>query len=96
MLEPLKYLIQCVAIERDPLTQRVVREVPAETISVFSAEEAHEKITQFEHELRNLNEREEDENAGSGGNGTAHHLRQPDLSREQPRSERPNRLDVRD
>jgi len=95
MLEPLKYLIQCVAIERDPLTQRVVREVPAETISVFSAEEAHEKITQFEHELRNLNERE-GENAGNRDNGAAHHLRQPDVSGQPVGSGGQDRLDVRD
>jgi len=96
-LEPLKYLIQPVAIERDTDTGRIVREVPAETMTVYSVEEAAALIVKFESDIGEFNSREGGgENAGDGNNGVAHSVRQPDLSREQPRSERPDRLDVRD
>lgn len=54
MIEPLKYLIQPVAYERDDETGRVLRELPGETVTVYSAEQAAEAIEQFEQKLSAL------------------------------------------
>lgn len=54
MIEPLKYLIQPVAYERDDESGRVLRELPGETIVVFSAEQAASAIEQFEANLVEL------------------------------------------
>jgi len=54
MIEPLKYLIQPVAYERDDETGRVLREMPGETVVVFSAEQAVSAIDQFEAQLVEL------------------------------------------
>ena len=54
MIEPLKYLLQPVAYERDDETGRVVREVPGQVLTVFSAEQAAEAVTLFERQLQEL------------------------------------------
>lgn len=51
MIEPLKYLLQPVAYERDNETGRVLREIPAETVVVYSAEQAAAAIEKFENGL---------------------------------------------
>lgn len=53
-IEPLKFLIQPVAYERDDETGRVLREMPGQVVTVFSAEQAAEAVTLFERELREL------------------------------------------
>jgi hypothetical protein len=50
MIEPFKYIIQPVAIERDD-GGRVTREIPGEMVSVYNAEQAVEAITEFEQQL---------------------------------------------
>jgi hypothetical protein len=50
VIEPFKYLIQPVAIERGE-DGRIVREVPGETVSVYSAEQALQLVEQFEAQL---------------------------------------------
>jgi len=54
MIEPLKYLLQPIAYERDDETGRVLREIPGETVAVYSAEQAKEAIEQFEQKLNEL------------------------------------------
>jgi hypothetical protein len=54
MIEPLKYLLTPVAYERDDETGRVLREMPGETVTVYSAEQAKEAIEQFEAKLSEL------------------------------------------
>jgi hypothetical protein len=51
MIEPFKYILQAVAIERDDDTGRIVREIPAEPVFVYSAAEAMEAVTKFEENL---------------------------------------------
>lgn len=46
-IEPLKFLLQPVAYERDDETGRVVREIPAQVFTVFSAEEAAFAVNEF-------------------------------------------------
>lgn len=53
MIEPFKYLLQPVALERNG-TGRVVREVPGETLSVYSADEAADAIRKFEQALQEV------------------------------------------
>jgi hypothetical protein len=50
MIEPFKYLIQPVALERDP-DGHIVREVSAEPVAVYSLEQAVALIERFELEL---------------------------------------------
>lgn len=50
-IEPFKYLLQPVALERDPETGRIVRELPGETLAVYSAAQAAEVIAEFETQL---------------------------------------------
>lgn len=52
-IEPFKYLVQPVAVERDD-NGRVVREMPAEVVSVYSAEQAVQAITEFESTLEEM------------------------------------------
>lgn len=47
MIEPFKYLIQPVAVERGE-NGRVVREMPGEVIAVYNADQAVEAIREFE------------------------------------------------
>lgn len=79
MIEPFKYLIQPVAIERDD-TGRVTREMPGEVFNVFSAAQAAEAIVEFEAQIEKLNEEAQD--AGDGSNGAQHRVRQPKVSGE--------------
>lgn len=53
MIEPFKYMIQPVALERDE-SGRVIREIPGEILSVYSAEKAAEAIESFEEQLARL------------------------------------------
>lgn len=71
MLEPFKYMIQCVAIERDEQGQ-IVREVPAETQSAYRVEQAQEIITKFQQEIARLNSEGQPQLQGGmpDGNGT--------------------------
>jgi hypothetical protein len=55
LIEPFKYLIQPVAIERDE-SGRITGEKPAQVLVVYSAAEAVTAIEQFEQELHRLNE----------------------------------------
>jgi hypothetical protein len=51
MIEPLKYLLQAVAYERDAETGRVLREIPSETLIVYTADQAAQTIMLFEQSL---------------------------------------------
>jgi hypothetical protein len=55
-VEPFKYLIQPVAIERDEESGRITREVPGEVLVVFCAEDAERAVTGFEAALKQLTE----------------------------------------
>ena len=55
-VEPFKYLIQPVAIERDESSGRVTREIPGEVLTVFTAEDAQRAVTEFEATLAQLTE----------------------------------------
>lgn len=52
MIKPFKYLIQPVALEFDG--DRIVREVPAETVTVYDSEQARDAIEQFVAKLSEL------------------------------------------
>jgi len=52
-LEPLKYLIQSVAIERDG--DRIVAERVAQVVTVFNAEQAVQAIHEFEQQIEQIN-----------------------------------------
>jgi len=54
MLEPLKYLVQPVAVERDDRTGRLTREVPAAVLTVYDADQAADVIHSFEASLHGL------------------------------------------
>lgn len=60
MIEPFKYLLQPVALERNG-TGRVLREVPAEIVIVYNAEQAAEAIANFEAEIVKFNEAQSQE-----------------------------------
>lgn len=60
-VEPFKYLIQPVAVERGD-DGRVLREVPAEVIAVYNQDQAVEAILGFEKHLL-----EQSQNGASGG-----------------------------
>ena len=81
MIEPMKYLIQPVAVERDPDTGRITREIPGEVITVYNAAQAAEAIVEFEAQLERLNQ-EGGQDASSGSNGVADQLRQREVSGE--------------
>jgi hypothetical protein len=49
-LEPFKYIVQPVALERDE-DGKVVREVPAEPVSAYSVEQVLELVRAFEDQL---------------------------------------------
>ena len=78
MIEPFKYLLQPVAIERND-EGRIVREMPGEVIAVYSREQAVEAIEMFENKLKEI------QDAGSGSNGAQDHVRQPVVSGEPTR-----------
>jgi hypothetical protein len=50
-VEPFKYLLQPVALERDEETGRVLREIPGQPVTVFSAEACMEAAELFERGL---------------------------------------------
>jgi len=81
MIEPLKYLIQPVAYERDVETGRVIREMPGETITVFSADQAMTAILEFERQVERIQEQKEATNASDPGDNARNQLRQPGLPR---------------
>jgi hypothetical protein len=56
LIEPLKYLIQPIAYERDDETGRVLREMPGPVVTVFTAEDAARAVTEFEAALQQLQE----------------------------------------
>jgi hypothetical protein len=56
LIEPLKYLIQPIAYERDDETGRVLREMPGQVVTVFTAEDAARAVTEFEAALQQLQE----------------------------------------
>jgi hypothetical protein len=51
MIEPFKYMIQPIAIERDA-DGNIVREIPAEIVSAYSLAQAAELIGKFEEQLK--------------------------------------------
>ena len=53
LIEPFKYLIQPVAIERDE-TGRVIAERAGEVVTVFTAEDAARAVTEFEATLAQI------------------------------------------
>jgi hypothetical protein len=53
VIERLKFLLQPVAIERDD-DGKIVREMPAEVITVYSAEQAALAVTEFEAALAEM------------------------------------------
>jgi hypothetical protein len=59
MIEPFKYLVQPVALERDGTTGRAVRELPGSTVTVYDAEQAAQAIVEFELQLGQLQQEEE-------------------------------------
>jgi hypothetical protein len=73
MIEPFKYLIQPVALERDEGGQ-IKREVPGEVISVYSVAQAMEAITEFETLIE---QQREGIYASGDSNGEPNQLRQP-------------------
>jgi hypothetical protein len=77
MIEPFKYLIQPVAIERDE-NGRILREIPGEILSVYSATQAETAIKEFETQLDQLNE-QGGKDAGDRNGGVGDHVRQPEL-----------------
>jgi hypothetical protein len=62
MIEPFKYLIQPVAVERGE-DGRIVREIIGETVSVYNIDKAVELIREFEEQINNL---EQEPSNGSG------------------------------
>lgn len=54
-VEPFKYLLQPVALERNG-TGRVLRELPAPVLTVYNAEQAAEAVREFEAQLVNHNQ----------------------------------------
>jgi hypothetical protein len=81
MIEPFKYLIQPVAVERDE-AGRIVAERPAQTLAVYSAAEAVQAIEQFEQELQNYNKEADQHEPDQQDNGRA----QGDLAGRSPGS----------
>jgi len=54
MLEPFKYLLQPVALERDQDGQ-IIREVPGETMHLYTLEQLAGAVEQWETQLGRLN-----------------------------------------
>lgn len=54
-VEPFKYLLQPVALERNG-SGRVVQEIPASVLTVYSAEQAADAIRAFEEQIVNHEE----------------------------------------
>jgi len=80
-IEPFKYLIQPVAVERDE-TGRIVRELPGEVATVYGVAEAIACVEQFE---RAISEMDGGEMNGSRPRvGDKDQLRQSELSGERP------------
>lgn len=52
-VEPFKWLLQPVCVERDE-SGRVTREIPGEILQVFSAAQAVEAIDEFEAKLQEM------------------------------------------
>jgi hypothetical protein len=76
-IEPFKYMIQPVAIERDDAGQ-VRREIPGEVLNVYSLAQAMEAITAFEQQLKQMTEGSD--NGSSSNNNDGSDVRQPELS----------------
>jgi len=77
MLEPFKYLIQPVAVERDA-DGRVVREIPGETRPAYTLEQIAALVELFEAQIAEYNERGGTD-AGHRNDRDPDHLRQPGL-----------------
>jgi Ser/Thr protein kinase RdoA (MazF antagonist) len=54
MIEPLRYLIQPIAYERDDETGRVIREIPGQVVTVYTANQAADAVMEFENALKQL------------------------------------------
>lgn len=50
-IRPFKYLLQPVAVEQDDETGRLLRELPAEPVTVYNGEQALKAIEEFEMQL---------------------------------------------
>jgi hypothetical protein len=85
MIEPFKYLIQAVCVERDE-SGRIVAEKTGEILHVYSAAQAVEAITEFEAQLERLGKEKEGDDASRNGERRDDQLRQPIVSGEQSRS----------
>lgn len=78
-VEPFKYMIQPVAIERDDAGQ-IRREIPGEVVSVYSLTQAIEAITMFEEQLKQMTQRSD--NGSNPNDSDRSDVRQPELSGE--------------
>jgi len=83
-LEPFKYIVQCVAIERDE-QGNVVREVPAEAQNAYQTEHINEIIRKFQEEIARLNRQspqssEGSENGSRDSDGHQDYVRQSEVS----------------
>lgn len=54
-IRPFKYLLQAVAVEVDNDSGRLLREIPAEPVTVYSAEQAVEVIEGIEKQIVAMN-----------------------------------------
>lgn len=55
MLEPLKYIVQCVALERDE-HGKIVGERPTQAQPAYSYDEIQRIVSEFQQEIERLNE----------------------------------------
>ena len=62
-VEPLKYLLQPVAYERDDETGRVIREIPGQVVTVYTADQAAQAVLEFEAALQQIQEEASNERA---------------------------------
>jgi hypothetical protein len=69
-IEPFKYLIQAVAIERDD-AGRIVAERIAEVVTVFNAEQAAEAVREFERAVTQITTEGEQHEPDQQDNGRA-------------------------
>jgi len=79
-IEPFKYLIQPVAIERGE-DGRITRELPGETLSVFNVDDAVKLITEFERLISEQQTGEVSENGRGREDRVEDHLRQSGVPR---------------
>ena len=79
MYEPFKYVVQCVAIERDE-QGNVVREMPAEPANTYNIDQIQALIQKFHEELANMNAGGSANGNGNGA-GNQDHLRQSEVPR---------------